>query len=772
MSKLLATSVCFDQIFHGDDENIVYTTKLSDLMYHLRPVAMTLTHNDSMLSSQDDFSDNEDELLVALAAAKKNDNNGAVSSRSSMPEDTNEVEYLKNKLYESEGQVSIIRAQIEHLGKQKQQEINKLKETMEINQFKSEERLKTLKFSVQKLDDEKKFLNNELVAASAIKKRKTVHLPESSSTASKSPFSSGEDRTTASNLSYDTLGIHGAMQDKANLRPHLRLKIIKVQNDVGLFTDYIWNYCINGFPRSTFDYLNKIFTEESIEVGDFRICAKIPLSTAVTEYLMKKKNLRLDEMLKEFCSNLSQVIEIFFERNKILPVPYLASLIFASLTFRPSAISQALVKSMLVFAFSIANRFIFVLDSTQDQEDFISYRDVPHQVMLYEKFTLICIFDIIEKLVVLATSFGPSFVKSIWKEHYIDPNLFMVALPENSERFKRNAQVNLIYNLVEILETSLSEEDDILSNDSHYENDQVFVSSLFKVFLIDIPIRSDLMFYGLNRVSGNNIDSKKIDSTVPQAETILQRSMISIPCPIPHYLHSRYGSSGASEANNLPIEVQVKHESHVYILRLKVANLLESYIVARSSTDLFQLKEVVKAIVRIIGNEQVYIIRFPRAKTVYLRVQIITSLVRILNYISSEVPAFSTIIYPETLYELFVILLRIAFASNELSIDANKLLVNLRSKKFYGGTVFNEQCEKKAREINHIAYSDLHTSGRAVADYESDVANGLEFPYDTDTIELAREILDLCVTHEEADNLYLNMTADEIDFGEANMMLD
>ena len=725
-----------------------------------------------MLSSQDDFSDNEDDLLVALAAASKSNSSVAVSSRNKLPQDTNEVEELRNKLYESEGQVSIIRAQLEHLSKQKQEEVNKLKETMDINQFKSEERLKTLKFSVQKLDDEKKFLNNELVAASALKKRKTAHLQESSNTVSKSPFSSGEDR--APNFFNETLGVtRDAAQDKANLRPHLRLKIIKVQNDVALFTDHIWNYCINGFPRSTFDYLNKIFIEESVEVGDFRICAKIPLSTAVTEYLMKKKNLRLDEMLKEFCTNLSQVIEILLERNKILPVPYFLSLIFASLTFRPSAVGQALIKSMLVFAFSIANRFIFVLDSTQDQEDFISYRDVPHQVMLYEKFTLICIFDIIEKLIVLATSFGPSFVKNIWKEHYIDISLFMVALPENSERFKRNAQVNLVYNLVEILETSLSESDDILCDDSFYENDQAFISSLFKIFLIEIPIRSDLMFYGLNRVTGNNMDSKKVDSTVPQFEAILQRSMISIPCPIaPCCQHSRYVNSGVSEANNFPIEVQVKHELHVYILKLKVANLLESYIVARSSTDLFQLKEVVKAIVRIIGNEQVYIIRFPRAKTVYLRVQIITSLVRILNYISSEVPAFSTIIYPETLYELFIILLRIAFASNELSIDANKLLVNLRSKKFYGGTVFNEQCEKKAREINHIAYSDLHTSGRAVADYESDIANGLEFPYDADTIELAREILDLCVTHEEADNLYLNMTADEIDFGETNMVLD
>ena len=138
--------------------------------------------------------------------------------------------------------------------------------------------------------------------------------------------------------------------------------------------------------------------------------------------------------------------------------------------------------------------------------------------------------------------------------------------------------------------------------------------------------------------------------------------------------------------------------------------------------------------------------RSPRSKTIYLRIQIIAVLVTILNYISSEVRGPNNLIYPETLYEIFVILLRIAFGSNSfLSPEAHSLLLEIRSKHKYDKLVFNDDCERKAREINHITFSNLHTNSKLVGDIECELANGLEFPYETDTIEVAREIFDLCV---------------------------
>ena len=222
--------------------------------------------------------------------------------------------------------------------------------------------------------------------------------------------------------------------------------------------------------------------------------------------------------------------------------------------------------------------------------------------------------------------------------------------------------------------------------------------------------------------------------------------------------------------NQLAFEVQSNHEYHVLDLRLKVATLLESFIVTKSSTQIFELKEYIKSIVRTIEFEQVFIMRSPRSKTIYLRIQIIAVLVRILNYISSEVRGLNNLIYPETLYEIFVILLRIAFGSNSLSAEAHSLLLEIRSKHKYDKLVFNDDCERKAREINHITFSNLHT--KSVADIESELANGLEFPYETDTIEVAREILDLCVTHEEADNLYFNMNNEDLNFDEMALVIN
>ena len=95
-----------------------------------------------------------------------------------------------------------------------------------------------------------------------------------------------------------------------------------------------------------------------------------------------------------------------------------------------------------------------------------------------------------------------------------------------------------------------------------------------------------------------------------------------------------------------------------------------------------------------------------------------------------------------------------------MSIDAHKLLVKIRNRP--GGkslTVFNKWCETRARQLNHVSL--LNFNVETVANVESDFANGLEFPYESETVELARNILNRFVDHDEAENLYVNMNAED-----------
>ena len=190
-------------------------------------------------------------------------------------------------------------------------------------------------------------------------------------------------------------------------------------------------------------------------------------------------------------------------------------------------------------------------------------------------------------------------------------------------------------------------------------------------------------------------------------------------------------------------------------LRVRVAQFIENFLLCSDGdTEALALRDHIKAIVRVIGLEQLAILRNPRSCNVHLHGVVIQILVRILHYVVEDSKGISTLVYPETIYEIFVYLLRIAFGSSSLSTEAGDLLVRIRTNH-PDLVVFNEHCETRARNLSHVEHS---RDGRVLAEAEVHFANGLEFPYEEETVELAREILDSCVTHDEADNLYFNMT--------------
>lgn len=701
---------------------------------------------------------------TSITQPQKNNNNDAESE-------------LKQKLYRSDGEVAILRAQLKQLQNQKQQEINELNNSINYQKRNNEEQMKILKFTVEKLEDEKKFLNNEVKnASSAYKKRKVVNdkhndvsymeIDQLPDTATAHIQQQQQERHQQQHKHHEEQHQQQPQHQQqrqiiTNQRPSsikVIQKLIKIPNDASLFTDYIWNYCINGSTRTSLAYLDRICVQEDLIIDqDFKVYAKLPISKSIIENLMLKKNLRLDDLLYKFGENLIDLIKNLFSQQNKLPVPILLSLIHATITFKKSAVNKTLIKFLIVELVTIIKDFSFLLDSSQNEEDFINYHDVPYNNLMLQNFILICCCDLVENLVCYSSQFGEEFISSIWSSNIFPYELLTKLLPENTERYKSTAQINLIYNVIEMLQSSITEETFAFNNDKQNET---IIKSLLKVFLIDINVKEDFSFYGLNRIIGNNNDLSQIEKIIPKHNTnLLNQAIISIPSPI----------NKIKLSNKEQFEITSNHELHLLNLRIKIVYLLESLITIQNSIHLINGKEYIKSIIRIIGFEQNILMRSPRSKFINIRIEIISHFIRIFYYIINDTKSINHLIYPETLYEIFVILMRIAFGSDSLSVEAHGLLKEIRESGFLNKGIFNKWCEFKSRELNHLNFEQFKfktdgenkLKGEILSNIESDFANGLEFPYELETIELAREILSICCTHEEADNLYYNMNYED-----------
>lgn len=718
-----------------------------------------------MSNSDTDFDDDDDALLQDVLYGRTQVpviSNHQVSPPKQIPivqpttqsRPTILEDKVQARLFQADGEIATLRAQLLQLQNQKQKEVTELKESLNAFKHNSEDQVNLLKNTVQRLEDEKRFLNNELVTTNDFKRRKIVQNNVST------PFPQGNsNNSNNSNNNH----IHSIIQETVipnqsnkdiileSSQPEIIVKpiqkIIKLENDSSLLIDQLWNHSIIGSKRTSFQYLSKICLDKDMELSSgLKILKRTSISSSIVEFLMINKNNRLDKLIENFTLSLIQLIERLLKLKSILSVPLLLSLIHCSISFRPAALTKSLVTQLLKRISKIAEGWAFLLDSNLDEDDLANYHEVPYQVMVLEKFIFTCCLDLIERLIMVSTNFEPDFIKAIWQKHILSQTLVKSCLPENSERFKNTVQINVVFNIVEMLSASVTE-DTFAFNETRL--DESIISSLLKVFLIDIPLRQDFMFYGLNRILGNNFDFLKVDSMIPIDHDHLNNYLVVLPQPVPFDMQ-------------IPIQFQVdmNHEYHLFALRIRVAQILLGLIITKQTFDFLYKKEHFKSMIRVIGFEQNYISRYPRSKHIHLRVQLIAILVRIIDYLTQDLREASELIYGEQMYEIFVVFLRIAFGSDSLSIEANNLLTKIRNQpRFVDFPVFNKWCETRALDLNHI--TPQNSNGQLIANIESDFANGLEFPYESETVELARDILNRFVDHDEADNLYFNMNPEE-----------
>ncbi|KAI3405795.2 LCD1 [Candida oxycetoniae] len=634
---------------------------------------------------------------------------------------------IQARLFQADGEIATLKAQFLRFQNSKRDELADLRRSYEALKKSKEAETEALKEVVHKLEDDRKFLKNELITATSHKKRKI-------------DISQNEEQQT-------TLQVSSTASGDFHPRGEIPLeRVVKFENETLTLFDHLQKYCIVGAQRSSFEYLSKICYDFELDtLYGFRIKKKQPVSFALLEFLMSMRELRLDEVIEKFVFSIIDITKQAMSNRLVLSIPFLISLVHCAINFRPVAVTQKLIIEIIETLSQWAVKYSYLLNSnleeTIDGDVYHEHYD-PLQITALERLLLVELVDTTEKVLSLTAQFESGFIIKVWNK-VSSTKLVSVFLPQNTERFKSNVQINTVYSIVEMLESSITDDTFAFNNS---EMDTTIISSLIKVFLIDIPIKQGFRFYGLNRILGNNTDMQIVDLAVPKEHDRLNNYVVCIPQPI-RDIDTQTEQITEVEKDN--------HLFHLLNLQIRVAELLVSLIITKQTVEFLHDKDHFKSLVRIIGMQQSEVTKSPRSQLVGSKLYLIAILVKIIDYLTQDLREASELMYSETMYELFVVFSRIAFGTDSLSSDAYNLLKKARTKGYYELPVFNEWCETRARQINHVSTKDY--SGRYLANIESNFSNGLEIPYDNETVELAREVLNRYVNHEEADNLYFNM---------------
>lgn len=667
-----------------------------------------------------EFSDDDEEFLKPLDSIPPSSTVGSVQRSSIQPgsiqpkdlidvnNSTNtsitSIDYtkippeIKEKLYRADGEVAILKSQLQQSKTQNYQELTRLTHEYDTTKTSMEEQIMSLKAKVQSLEDQRVFLENEVRASS--KKRKP-------------------------NVDTQVPTVSTA-------------KVIKIQNETSLLIDYIWKLTINGSSRTTMNYLSKICFDKPIIINNFRFTAKSPISALILEYLILQKELRLDVLFENFLDLLIKLIERLIELNLLLSVPFLLSLIHGTLLFKPLATSDNVIEMLVGRLVRVVNKFGYNLNT----EEMINLNiNLTLQEKLLQKFIVICAMDILEILMsftVFNKDPGSKFGAKLYETHEIK-KLLEFFIPHNIERDQNSLQINIVFNLVNIVKYVVHP-----TNQGH-EILKKLTPLLFKLCLIDIPIKEEFKFMGLNRYVGNNEDLAKFDLIIPLDTDKLNNSIIFKPNPIINF-----------KTSIPPYKSNFNHAIHTMELHLEIIRTIDDYIVNSLDLTVIKNKDTVRILVNILNLQLNLMKKSPRSKLIGQRIKIVANVIKILNYLFKFESEIGLIIYNDTLVELVLILLRIAFGSENLHSASSQLVRNLRLRG-YKGKIFNHDIENLARETHHLTFND---PTKEIIEAEVDFPNGLEYPFDNETIELSREILGKVINTEAADNLYININGD------------
>jgi len=155
--------------------------------------------------------------------------------------------------------------------------------------------------------------------------------------------------------------------------------------------------------------------------------------------------------------------------------------------------------------------------------------------------------------------------------------------------------------------------------------------------------------------------------------------------------------------------------------------------------------------------EQEIIFRAPKNPNNSFRIELISKSIEILHHIMTENIKLNEI--PKiSMREMIIALVRVS--SRNLNNYSYNIVHKLRFDENYKGLLFDHDLEMKEFDkfavwndiISNIEFNEEELTNRVTI--ETSYFNGIEFNYPDETIDLAREIIEISVTLDESDQLH------------------
>ncbi|KAG0682962.1 lethal, checkpoint-defective, DNA damage sensitive protein [Pichia californica] len=594
------------------------------------------------------------------------------------------------------------------------------------------------------------------------------------------------------------------------------------QDEKTLFLEAISNYVIPGMPHSTLHYLENISSSFNFtSSNNFTIKEdQESFKSVILKYLInfQDKN-RIDYLLSSFINVLMDYLEETFKKDsnnstiQLLPIPFLLSLINFALNYRPKAINDIFIgkitKMIILFikkfqdifkpefeylALPDSNQMLkYVLIQNQENNEIIDYSFIekPMHVKILEVFTSLFLMDTLTTLSKIASfhifSFNNSKANSIFWKEIPDQFLFNSFLSTKSP-------ISFIYNTLEILINSFTDDDkfayDNVQNKKLTKQKEVSESSgrllgQFMIFLTSIKTSQiHYNIYGLNKQIGSNRHLKLLD-------------MMSIPSDKLSSNPSTNSFDNYKEVLKIKSEDFIKQEYYLLSTKMKILELFEIFYSVlimqnlpsppKASTQttsglsvqnktqknkMYTTKKLVNVLSKLIGEEQEILFRNVRSSNNKFRIDLISKAVTLLHHLITKYIITMTDIGNPTLREMIIVLLRISAKS--MKNESINYIEKIR-RSGYILTLFNSEQEMKELDKFGIWNSIISFDKLSIEDkdktienrihVEIDLYNGIEFNYSDETIDLARDIVSMSVTGDEADRLHdsINYIDDEED---------
>jgi hypothetical protein len=731
-----------------------------------------------------DFGDDDDfdEEFLALTLkpprleATQQAQDTQINNNTDINANTNANTNSDAELQAAKGEVAILRSKLLEIERTARLERDQLVAGNQNAAMAHEAKMAALESTVRRLEDERKFLSVEVKNLGSRKRRKTDHA-EDGGHVSQPPPEGPTIPTTTANSTLSGVGAvtQAPVGDDGNAPIRFVAHLV---DDNAAFIDNLSRHSIGGMKHTTMEYLDKIVLTHEFSFDSFTIPSDEPISTHLVRFLNGYKNvLRLDQLITVFSQLLIQIIRSILETDNdrlYLPVPFLISLLQNCVIFRPSAVTKELTVSIISFGLELMNKFDSllkpkeVLGELYERHEKVKIKVV--QLDLLQKLSFQFSLEVIEVLLVNLQQY-----EDVEFNHKVVSKFESKLSALIKLIFSTNSCVNLIFVIVNIINCLLNS----------YENDvtklvllnQVTLDNLLKIIQNGIPIKKGWLITGINKIIGNDQDNALIPKLIDW--NLKSNKYPQVVYPIENYDE---------------FDILNKNEFQLTNLNFQILSILEKLILFFNINSNKQSKELhikdssfLKSIVVSIAKQQQLNILRPKSNLSHLRSKFISKLIRILNIYWESTIFFNnnptneeqydarrpqhnqmdedivmTPLLPKEITQMLMITLsRIAFSNNETSQDSIEFLFKIRSNNNLKRTpIFNKFTEAKAREISHINSNDNEVTLEQLINNEVGLSNGVEFAYDDDVVELARDMLEKFTTMNEADSLFSAMNAD------------